>query len=103
MLMKIYLRSSVIKGKELFFAYKKDKDIVRNMDIDIKKGEVFAILGGNGSGKTTTLRVLAGLNKAYSGNLNIKGKVLMLPQSPIALFTERNILLVFKVNWQKYR
>lgn len=89
-------KESVIKGKELFFAYKKDKDIVRNMDIDIKKGEVFAILGGNGSGKTTTLRVLAGLNKAYSGNLNIKGKVLMLPQSPIALFTERNILLDLK-------
>ncbi len=87
---------SVIKGKELFFAYNKDNDIVRNMNIDVKKGEVFAILGGNGSGKTTTLRVIAGINKAYSGKLNIKGKAFMLPQNPIALFTERNVLLDLK-------
>ena len=87
---------TVIDGRELFFAYEKDNDIVKNMDIDIRKGEVFAILGGNGSGKTTTLRILAGLSKPYYGKLNIKGKTAMLPQSPIALFTERTVLLDLK-------
>lgn len=87
----------IIRGKELFFAYEKDNDIVRNMNIEVKKGEVFAILGGNGCGKTTTLGILASINTPYSGKLDVKGKTVMLPQNPIALFTERTVLLDLKL------
>ncbi len=93
---EISCEENVIEGRELFFAYTKDNDIIKNMDIDIRKGEVFAILGGNGSGKTTALRLLAGLNKPYYGTLRIKGNAAMLPQNPIALFTERTVLLDLK-------
>lgn len=91
----------VIKGREIFFAYEKDMDIVRNMDIQVRQGEIFALLGGNGAGKTTALRVLAGLNRYYYGKLEIKGKTAMLPQNPISLFTEKSVLLDLKSTGRK--
>lgn len=91
----------VIRGKELFFAYEKDNDIIRNMNIEVRAGEIFAVLGSNGSGKTTGLRLLAGINNCYYGKLEIKGKVAMLPQNPIALFTEKSVLLDLKMTGKK--
>lgn len=91
----------IIKGREIFFAYEKDRDVVRNMDIQVRQGEIFALLGGNGAGKTTVLRVLAGLNKYYYGNLEVKGRTAMLPQNPISLFTEKSVLLDLKSTGRK--
>ena len=47
---------------------------VRNVSIDIAKGELFALLGGSGCGKTTLLRMLAGFETPTSGRLHIDGK-----------------------------
>ena len=44
-----------------------------NFNFNIKKGEVHAIVGSNGSGKTTTLRICMGFLKPDSGNVNISG------------------------------
>jgi ABC-2 type transport system ATP-binding protein len=51
-----------------------DKEIVRDLSFDIKPGEVFAFLGANGSGKTSTIRSLIGLYEATKGTLHINGK-----------------------------
>lgn len=51
-----------------------DKEIVHNLSFDILPGEVFAFLGANGSGKTSTIRSLIGLYEATKGTLHIKGR-----------------------------
>jgi len=47
---------------------------LRDMDLDIKDGEFFVLLGQTGAGKTTTLRVIAGLEKPNSGKIIIDGQ-----------------------------
>jgi ABC-2 type transport system ATP-binding protein len=51
-----------------------DKQIIHNISFDIKAGEVFAFLGSNGSGKTSTIRSLLGLYEPTKGSLTINGK-----------------------------
>jgi ABC-type glutathione transport system ATPase component len=46
---------------------------VDNVSLDIRRGEIFCLLGGSGSGKTTLLRVLAGFETPTSGALYIDG------------------------------
>lgn len=46
---------------------------VDDISFSVKPGEVLGILGGNGAGKSTTLKVLGGILKATSGNINIDG------------------------------
>ena len=50
------------------------KYIFQNLDLEVKKGEILAILGPNGSGKTTFLRCLMGMLKWTSGKSYIDGK-----------------------------
>ena len=47
---------------------------VKNVSIDIAKGELFALLGGSGCGKTTLLRMLAGFEIPTAGKILIDGK-----------------------------
>src|SRR5438309_611766 len=47
---------------------------VDNVSIDIAKGEVFALLGSSGCGKTTLLRVLAGFETPTSGTITLDGR-----------------------------
>jgi len=49
-------------------------DIIKGVDIHIKKGKFYGILGPNGSGKTTLLDILAGIIEGYSGDIDIDGK-----------------------------
>jgi len=50
------------------------KDIVHKLSFEVNPGEVFAFLGANGSGKTSTIRALLGLYEATSGTLHINGR-----------------------------
>ena len=91
----------IITLKDVFFRYEKGgNDILSGTNLSIKKGEHFCILGGNGSGKTTTLKILAGLLKPYRGKVIIDNNkmtkkttadfnrlgVAMLPQNPESVF-----------------
>ena len=49
------------------------KEIIKGIDFELKKGEVFGFLGPNGAGKTTTIRMLVGLIKPTSGTIQICG------------------------------
>jgi ABC-2 type transport system ATP-binding protein len=48
-----------------------DQTVIDNLSFEVKRGEVFGFLGSNGSGKTTTLRVLLGIYSPTSGQLLI--------------------------------
>lgn len=80
---------NVIEAKELWFRYEKNApDILRSMDFQLKKGEIFTLLGGNGAGKSTFLKLAAGLLRPQRGKVKISEgmRLAMLPQSPQALF-----------------
>ncbi len=49
-------------------------EVIRDLSFEVRKGEIFAYLGANGSGKTTTLRCLLGIYPADSGELLINGE-----------------------------
>lgn len=53
-----------------------DFTAVENINIELEKGEMVALLGGSGCGKTTTLRMIAGFIEPYSGTVEIDGKVM---------------------------
>ena len=83
---------TVVSARELWFKYDKDlPDVVKGLSLELHKGEFLALLGGNGTGKTTSTRLLAGLRKAYRGELHISGSVGMLPQNPQALFVKNTV------------
>lgn len=82
----------VVNCKNLWFRYERaGKDIVKGLNLQITKGEIFAILGGNGTGKTTTMRLLSGINRAYRGKLDIEGNVSALPQNVQTLFKKETV------------
>ncbi|MBR3055958.1 ATP-binding cassette domain-containing protein [Candidatus Saccharibacteria bacterium] len=50
------------------------KVVVRDLSFEVRKGEIFGLLGANGSGKTTTVRALLGLYQASGGELLVDGQ-----------------------------
>lgn len=88
----IYPEDIAISCEEMWFKYEKDlPDVVKGLTLSIKKGELVALLGGNGTGKTTSLKLLAGLLKPYRGEVHISGSVGVLPQNPQALFVKKTV------------
>ncbi len=64
--------------KNLDFNYKNSKEkTINNFSIDINKGEIIAILGESGSGKSTILRLISGLEVPSSGHIKVDNRVLV--------------------------
>lgn len=71
---KIILKSiDEIKLEDVFFAYDGDNEILKNINLTIKKGESIAIVGENGAGKTTLIKLITKLFDASSGRILING------------------------------
>ena len=50
-------------------------EVLKGIEFNVKKGEIFALLGINGAGKTTTLEIIEGLRKYDSGTITVNGKI----------------------------
>jgi ABC-2 type transport system ATP-binding protein len=50
-----------------------DREAVRGIDLDVRRGEIFAFLGPNGAGKTTTVEILEGFRRASDGRVEVLG------------------------------
>lgn len=99
-------KEALISVKEVWFRYEKEgKDIVRDLSLQVKKGELFCILGGNGTGKSTTLSLLSGIHRPYRGKIFLQGRDIrkipekelfhhflgVLPQNPQSLFVGNTV------------
>lgn len=62
------VNSSVLKIENLTLAYN-NKKILDDINLSMKKGDVVTILGPNGGGKTSLVKVVAGINKNYTGSV----------------------------------
>ena len=97
---------TVLSLKNLWFRYEKDSpDILRGVTAEIPKGVLYAIVGGNGAGKSTALKSICGICKPYRGAVKVFGKpvekykakelfggcLAMLPQDPKSLFVKKTL------------
>ena len=88
----VYPEEVTLECEDLWFRYEKDTpDVVKGFTLKLRKGEFYTILGGNGAGKSTTLKVIAGLREAYRGDVRLHGKLGHLPQNPQTLFVKRTV------------
>ena len=100
------VENPVLRIKEGWFRYEKDSpDVLKGVSLAVPQGSVFAIVGGNGAGKSTTLKAICGICKLYRGKIEIFGKNLkkynssalfrnclaMLPQDPKSLFVKKTV------------
>lgn len=77
---------NVLTVKELCVSYgRRSPDALRSASLSIRRGEVYALLGGNGSGKSTLLRAVFGIVKPLSGRIRLNVKAAYLPQNPCAI------------------
>ena len=99
-------KNPALRVREAWFRYEKDSpDILRGIGFEVPQGSLFAIVGGNGAGKSTTLKVISGICKPYRGRVEVLGKPLkdyrsgalfqnglaMLPQDPKSLFVKKTV------------
>ena len=96
-----------IEFQEVWFRYERNgSDILKGLSLQVRAAELYAIVGGNGTGKTTALSMLCGLHRPYRGKILITGQDLqsvqksphsgsllgLLPQDPQALFVKKTLI-----------
>ncbi|MEJ8777936.1 ABC transporter ATP-binding protein [Pseudogracilibacillus sp. ICA-222130] len=96
---------TILKIENIYFQYEKTLPLVlKNCNLQIQKGEFFALVGGNGTGKSTLLQIAMGILKQQRGNVILREKKLKkysldelahtfayLPQHPLAFYIEETI------------
>lgn len=97
-----------IEMKDVWFRYEKNApDIIKGLSLEVRRGQFYCVVGGNGSGKTTALSLISGIQKPYRGKIFIGGKSLakmnveeryksnlgVLPQNPQSLFVKKTVEL----------
>lgn len=93
-----------VEIKDVSFRYQKDMpDVIKGLSLTVCKGELFCLLGGNGTGKTTALSLIAGLGRPRRGSVLVKEKppygedncsgrlVALLPQQPRSIFVKNTL------------
>lgn len=95
-----------LQCKNLWQRYEKNSpDILKGCDLGIRKGECYGLLGSNGGGKSTLLRVICGLCKPYMGTVSLFGKkqkaykngslfremLAFLTQEPVTMFVKESV------------
>lgn len=101
----ILKRNAALSIKDVWFRYEKNSpDVLRDLTFSVPEGSLYAIVGGNGTGKSTTLKALCGICKPYRGQIRLFGRdirkldgslfhncMAMLPQDPKSLLVKSSV------------
>lgn len=68
------MNNDVIRTTSLSYTYSKNLQTLKSINLQVDRGNIYGFLGPNGSGKTTTLRLLLGLLKVQQGTIRIFGE-----------------------------
>ncbi len=86
----------MIKAKDIYYSYG-ELEVLKGVNLDIKKGEFVSIVGASGAGKTTLLQLLGGLEKIQKGTIVINNNNLdLLTENSLANFRNQEIGFVFQ-------
>ena len=100
------VKDPVLEVKEIWFRYEKElPDVLKGLSFKLRKGELFSIVGGNGTGKSTALKCISTAIRPYRGKIYIEGKetgkyrseelfsglLAMLPQDPQCIFVKKSV------------
>lgn len=95
-----------IQVKDVWFRYEKDgRDVVQDLNLEVKQGEFYALVGGNGTGKSTTLSLISRVRAPYRGKILLNGVDIrrytdtqlyrgylgVLPQNPQSMFIRKTV------------
>lgn len=101
-----YYGAPLIEVRDVWFRYEKEsKDVVRDLSLQVHKGECYALVGGNGTGKSTTLSLISRVRHPYRGRIYFNGKDIrkysnqelyrgflgVLPQNPQSMFIKKTV------------
>ena len=97
---------TVLAFKNVYFRYGREyPDVLKGLNLQVRRGEIFCFLGANGSGKSTLLKLASGLCRPYSGSIAVFGKriqqyrgqalyrecISLLPQDPQTVFLKSSV------------
>ena len=72
---RVHAEGKALEFKNVYFRYaQKLPDVLRGTSFTLYENEILCVLGGNGSGKSTMLRIASGLSKPYAGHVSVFGK-----------------------------
>lgn len=87
---KAYSDNPAVVMREVSFGYGENGEhVLRNLNLTVKKGEIFSLFGGNGAGKTTVLNLIADIIKPNRGKITVssgENRVFCIPQDPRLMF-----------------
>ncbi|MEQ2811319.1 ABC transporter ATP-binding protein [Adlercreutzia equolifaciens] len=97
---------AAVELRDVWFRYERDgADVLRGTTLTVPEGSLFAVVGGNGTGKSTMLRAICGVARPYRGKITVFGRRLkdwkraelfrggmaMLPQDPLNLMVKKTV------------
>ena len=97
---------AAVELRDVWFRYERDgADVLRGTTLTVPEGSLFAVVGGNGTGKSTMLRAICGVARPYRGRIAVLGRrlkdwkraelfrggVAMLPQDPLNLMVKKTV------------
>lgn len=98
----------VLEMKDVWFRYnRQEPDVIKDLSFAVYPDELFCLVGGNGTGKSTMLALASGIRRPYRGAVKIKGRDIgkykrnelfsgllgVLPQNPQSIFVEKTVRL----------
>lgn len=97
---------AAVELRDVWFRYERDgADVLRGTTLTVPEGSLFAVVGGNGTGKSTMLRAICGVARPYRGKITVfgrrlkdwkraelfRGGVALLPQDPLNLMVKKTV------------
>lgn len=87
----------IVDLKKIYRVGQEEIHSLRGVSLTIEEGKIYCILGTSGSGKTTLLNMIAGLERASSGEIYIKDRAIhKMSERELTLFRKKNIGFVFQ-------